>query len=103
MNTKSRGFIKVLAALIVALSFELTYLHHTQTPLPEAIAKKELFVSLIGLPDLALANDAAFVRHRSLSSIFDLYRDGENLPIYFPTASIYWHSTRINQTPSRVR
>lgn len=102
MNRKSRLFIKLFALLLTLGMVEAIYIHQTQSQTQEDIDKKSTFVSLTGLPDLAFANEASFVRHRSLSTIFDIYRDGENLSTYFPTASTYWHSGVINNTPSRV-
>jgi hypothetical protein len=102
MNKKSKIFITTLILLTIVVFIELIYLYQTQTIDNKNITKKQNFITLTGLPDLALANDASFVRHRSLSSIFDIYRDGENLHSYFPTASIYWHSTIVNHTPNKV-
>jgi len=81
---------------------ETLYIYQTQSLTLESISKKQNFVALTGLPDLALSSEASFVRHRSLSTIFDIYRDGEGLKTYFPTAFTYWHSNIVNQIPSKV-
>jgi len=102
VNLKSKRFIKFFMLLFAIGVIETLYIAQTQTLSMADIQLKQGFVSLTGLPDLAISSEASFVRHRSLSSIFDIYRDGEGLKSYFPSSSTYWHSNIVNQTPSKV-
>jgi len=102
MNKKSKIFIQFAFILILLGGVELLYISISKIPNLHAKEQKKRFVSLIALPDLALSSEASFVRHRSLSTVFDIYRDGEGLTSYFPTASLYWHATLLHHTPSKV-
>jgi hypothetical protein len=54
--------------------------------------KKEQFVAIAGLPDLAIVTETSTVRHRSLSDLFSIYRDDASLREYFPSTFVYSHS-----------
>lgn len=58
--------------------------------------KKISFVSFVGLPDLAISTEATFVRHRTMSDIFSIYKDDGSLREYFPSTYTYDHSHTIN-------
>ena len=60
-------------------------------------SKKEEFVILSGLPDLAISTEATFVRHRSMSDMFSIYKDDGSLREYFPSTYAYSHSHTINK------
>lgn len=62
--------------------------------------KKESFVTIVGLPDLAIVTETSSVRHRTLSDLFSLYRDDANLREYFPSTFTYAHSHIINKKES---
>lgn len=59
--------------------------------------KKTTFVKLIGLPDLAISTEATYVRHRSMSDMFSIYKDDASLREYFPSTFAYSHSHIINK------
>ncbi len=59
-------------------------------------SKKEKFVLLSGLPDLAISTEATFIRHRSMSDLFSIYKDDGSLREYFPSTYTYSHSHTIN-------
>ena len=48
------------------------------------LAKKMVFVELLGLPDLAFSSQNSFVRHRSLSDTFSIYNNDGALREYSP-------------------
>ncbi|MCK9473120.1 MAG: hypothetical protein WCY85_06060 [Sulfurimonas sp.] len=58
-------------------------------------AKREL-VELLRLPDLAISTEATYVRHRSLSDLFSIYKDDGSLREYFASTYIFSHSNIIN-------
>ena len=97
MHKKSHILFYVLLGLILLLMVELLYLQQTKNITPSQQAKKETFVSLTGLPDLAIVTETSSVRHRTLSDLFSLYRDDANLREYFPSTFTYSHSHIINK------
>jgi len=63
------------------------------------VKTKNEFVSLVGLPDLALSNSANFIRHRSYSDTFALFSNGPELLEYFPSTFTYNYYTK---NPARI-
>ena len=51
-------------------------------------AKKES-VKLISMPDLSISTEAHFIRHRSLTDMFEVFGLGPSLLPYFPSEYIY--------------
>ncbi|MEA3315006.1 MAG: hypothetical protein U9Q30_04050 [Campylobacterota bacterium] len=37
---------------------------------------KELFISIVGLPDLAISTTDSYIRHRSLTNMKTIFKDG---------------------------
>jgi len=79
---------------------ELFYLQTTKAMTKTQKEKKENFVSIAGLPDLAIVTETSSVRHRTLSDLFSIYRDDANLREYFPSTFAYSHSYIINKESS---
>lgn len=102
MNKKTRYlfFIFVISLLIIA--FESIYLQINKALSKKDIEEKNLYVSISNMPDLAISNEAMYIRHRSLSDIFSIFKDSPELREYFPTTFVYSHSHIINNTPSKV-
>lgn len=67
-----------------------------------SLAQKKAFVSLVGLPDLALVTEAHYVRHRSLSDTFAFFADSPELLEYFPSTFVYMYTPSIAQNPARI-
>ena len=40
---------------------------------PDSFMKKNQFVKIIALPDLAISTELSYIRHRSLSDVFSIY------------------------------
>jgi len=85
---KAKFSIYILLFLTFILSIECIYLDLHQTPSTQSIEQKKSFVSLLGLPDLAISTEATFIRHRSVSSVFDVYKDDGVLREYFPSSFV---------------
>ena len=83
---KAKIAIFTLSLLTTILLAEYFYLGNTKALSKEQIKQKNEFVSLVGLPDLAISTEATFIRHRSLSSMFDIYKDDGVLREYFPSS-----------------
>mgnify|MGYP006909096037 CR=1 FL=1 len=80
----------------MALVVEYLYLDKTKAVSKSQIEAKKEFVSLLGLPDLAISTEATFIRHRSLSSTFEIYKDDGILREYFPSSFIIMNAKNGN-------
>jgi len=97
MNRKSYLLFYIFWVIIALFGIEIFYLSQTKTITPSQKAKKNSFVELSGLPDLAIVTESFFVRHRTMSDMFSIYRDDPMLREYFPSSFAYSHSHIINQ------
>lgn len=89
MNKKSTFFIYSFFALSALLLVEIGYLFWAKGLDEEALKNKREFVKTIQLPDLCIATEASYVRHRSLSDFFSIYRDDGTLREYFASTYVY--------------
>lgn len=96
MNKKSKSLFYAFLALIGLFFIEALYLNSKSIDSDMLNSKKE-FVKLVRLPDLAISTEASFIRHRTVSDLFSIYKDDPSLREYFPSAYIYTHSHIINQ------
>ena len=99
MNKLSHYFLYCLLLFNSILGIEVFYMYNTSSLHVEA---KNEFVSLVGLPDLALSNSANFIRHRSYSDTFSLFSNGPELLEYFPSTFTYNYSHNYKNNPSRI-
>ena len=72
MNNKTKMAFGIFTSLTLLMILEVFYLESTQTMTEQAKEDKRSFTTLVGLPDLAIAQESS-MRHRSLSSVFSLY------------------------------
>ncbi|EDZ62024.1 hypothetical protein SMGD1_0036 [Sulfurimonas gotlandica GD1] len=93
---KTPRLLFILASLVAILIAEGIYLNATKTLSLESQNKRKEFVSISGLPDLAISTEATFIRHRSMSDMFSIYKDDGSLREYFPSTYAYSHSHIIN-------
>ncbi|MBU1668896.1 hypothetical protein KKC13_10805 [bacterium] len=100
MHQKSYTLFYILIGLVSIFIIQLFYLQQTKSMTPTQQLKKEYFVTIAGLPDLALVTETSSVRHRTLSDLFSLYRDDANLREYFPSTFAYAHSPILNKDSS---
>lgn len=89
---KVRSAFYLFCALFVLIATELGYIYSMQIHHEQLLDKKLAFVKLSGLPDLAISTEASYVRHRSLSTIFSIYKDDGGLLEYFPSTYTISHS-----------
>lgn len=85
-------FILLLTFFII----QILYLSSTKIVGDNALSKKVTFVRMSGLPDLAISTESYYVRHRSLSGMFSIYKDDSSLREYFPSTYAISHSHIIN-------
>lgn len=84
-------FFTLFFSLLVV---EIVYIASTKSQTQELLQSKTEAVRYIGLPDLAIATDASFVRHRSISDFFSAHKDDGVLRDYFLSAVIYEEAKR---------
>ncbi len=97
MNKKSHYLFYAFIGVLTLLSIELLYLKIAKEMTANQKEKKEQFVSIVGLPDLAIVTETTSVRHRTISDLFSIYRDDGDLREYFPSTFVYSHSHIINK------
>ena len=100
MNKKSRRVLYFSAFMLSLFVIELLYLQSSSAMSQSAKEKKIAFVALVGLPDLALSTENYASRHRSLSTLFEVYGDDGALREYSYSSFGVSHSTI--QNPKRV-
>lgn len=96
MNKKSHYLFYIFMGVVIILIVELIYLKQTRDMSEKQQIKKQNFVKIAGLPDLAIVTETSSVRHRTMSDLFSIYRDDANLREYFPSTFVYSHSHIIN-------
>lgn len=97
MKKPSYIFLSLFCFLVLGLMAQIGYMYSFKQG---DLKSTQEFVKLSGLPDLALANEALFVRFRSLSDIFSLFSNSPELREYFPSTFVYAPSK--NQNTSRI-
>ncbi|MCF6309581.1 MAG: hypothetical protein L3J19_03770 [Sulfurimonas sp.] len=97
MNKKSKIILYSFMSLSVLLCLEAFYIYSTKSVSSDSLSSKLAFVELVGLPDLAISTEATYVRHRSMSDLFSIYKDDGTLREYFPSTFVYAHSHAINK------
>lgn len=93
---KTPRLLFILFSLVSILVLQSLYLSATKTLSQESQAKRKEFVAISTLPDLAISTEATFIRHRSMSDMFSIYKDDGSLREYFPSTYTYSHSHIIN-------
>ncbi len=84
------------------LMAEMLYLQVFSPLTAEDLENKKTYMQVVALPDLALANEAMFIRHRSLTATFELFPDSPALVEYFPSTFTYKYSNTLFLTPNRI-
>lgn len=102
MNKKSTYLFTILSLLLVILFIQTSYLYITKSQTKEQIDYKNSFVKLTGLPDLAILNDVKYIRHRSLSDLFSIYKEGPILREYETGTFVYSNSNLLQNTPAKI-
>ncbi|MCD4667552.1 MAG: hypothetical protein K8R44_03010 [Sulfurimonas sp.] len=96
MNKKSYYLSYIFLVLFTLIAIETLYLMSVKSMSSDLLKKKTAFVELVGLPDLAISTEATYVRHRSVSDMFSIYKDDGTLREYFPSTYAISHSYTMN-------
>ncbi len=102
MNKKSKYLFLTIVLILFFIIGELFFLNITKSLSKKDIEDKNILVNSLGLPDLAISTEAMYIRHRSLSDIFSIFKESPELKEYFPTTFIYSHSHILKNTPSKI-
>ncbi len=92
MNQKAKKLFIFTIFIFVSLIFEIIYIKLTEDLTIKEIRDKKEFVSLSGITDLAISTEANYIRNRTLTDLFSIYRDDPSLMEYFPSTFVYSHS-----------
>ncbi len=98
MNKNLKYFIVFFIVILSFFAIEMIVLSSRGVDVND----KRLFVSKIGLPDLAVSTEAKYVRHRSISDIFSIFNENPVSVSYFVTTFTYAPSTNLNNTPNII-
>jgi len=73
--------------LVMMTSFVgmVAYIINFESLTKDKLDNKNIYVSIVGLPDLAISTEAGYIRHRSLSDIKSIFADGPEHLEYFPS------------------
>jgi membrane-bound acyltransferase YfiQ involved in biofilm formation len=97
MNRKTERLIYLSIVVITTLVIEIFYIKSIKGLTSKEINHRERVVSILGTPDLAISTEANYIRNRTLSDLFTIYRDDPSLVEYFPSTFIYSHSHILNK------
>ena len=92
-------FISILTSFFIVL---FIFLSTFESLNESSIKSKNSLVKTTMLPDLAVSTEAMYIRHRSLSDIFSIFKESPSLTEYFPTTFVYNYSPSINNYPSKL-
>lgn len=97
MNKKSRFILSAFVVMGVVLTAQIFYLYSAKSIDSDMLKSKQVFVRLTALPDLAISTEATYIRHRSMGTMFSIYKDDGTLREYFPSTFAYAPSSSINK------
>jgi len=88
MNNKTKFLTFGMVSLLFIMVIEILYIKQKKEISNEDINIKRSFVNIVGLPDLAISTEATYIRGRSLTSTFSIFRDDPTIATYFPSTFI---------------
>lgn len=94
---KTYLLLYVFSGLFSFLLIESFYLSSQKSSTLLKIEKKLAFIKLSGIPDLAIATETTYIRHRSLATISSIYKEDGTLREYFPTTYAISHSHKMEK------
>jgi len=98
-NISSNIILWIFVSVIVFTIVELFYFDYKSNNIETLIVQKQKAVSIIGLPDLSLATEAVWLRHRSIGNVFSVFPEDGSLLDYYPASFVY-NTGAINNSPS---
>ena len=89
MNRKSKTLFYSFFIMTALLCVEVFYLYSAKGIGEESIKNKREFVKLTALTDLAISTETSYIRHKSVSDFFSIYRDDGVLREYFASTFVF--------------
>jgi len=86
MVTKTKLLLIIFIILSFILIGETTFIKVNSN---FNISKKREFVKLTAMPDLSISTETTYIRNRSLTDIFSIYKDDPTSIEYFPSTFVY--------------
>ena len=86
---KTKIILKFLGSLLIIFLYILSF---QQGYSKDIINDKRAFVSITKFPDLAISTESLYIRHRSLSDVFHIFKDDPLLLTYTPSTFTISHS-----------
>jgi len=102
MNKKTKYLSYFLSILTISFIVEIAYVSTQYKFTKEDISTKNNYTKVVGLPDLAISTEAMYIRHRTLSNTFDIFKDDPTIYTYFPSTFAISHSN-IHNNISRIQ
>ena len=99
MNNKARYFFIITVSLLISLELLVSTLLENRSLTKEIKADKDIFISVVRLPDLAVSTESYFIRHRSLCNMQDIFLDAPEHIEYFPST----FSTNFSKVKENVK
>jgi len=72
-------FIFLSLFMMLAITIASLYLKK------KSFTNKKILLKTTALTDLSISTEANYVRHRSLTTFFDIYKDDPDIRVYFPS------------------
>lgn len=89
MNKKTQYLFTGTLSLFIVFFLTLFYIFKIDSYTSTILKQKSDFISIVGLPDLAISTEAGYIRHRSLSDTKSIFIDGcEHLEYFSSTFAI---------------
>jgi len=98
MTKKSYYLFYLLTGLIFLFFIQVLYLFNNNSMDSKLLNQKLTFVKITALPDLAISTEATYIRHRSLSTIFSIYKEDGDLREFAPSSFTFNNSRILNDT-----
>lgn len=99
MNNKARYFFIITVTLLICFEVTVSTLLQNRSITKEAKQQKDIFISAVQLPDLAISTESYFIRHRSLCNMQDIFLDAPEHIEYFPST----FSTNFSINPGKIK
>ena len=93
MNKKTKYTFIILSTLVLSFIVEISYIHNRYKLSDINKDNKNKYISVVGLPDLAISTETMYVRHRTLSNSFEIFKDDPTIYTYFPSTFTISHSS----------
>ncbi|MBK7105295.1 MAG: hypothetical protein IPH62_08425 [Ignavibacteriae bacterium] len=89
MNKSTNKLLAAFFIVIIFSTFEIIYYSIDFAENNLLFEKKRKAAALVKLPDLALASETIWIRHRSIANVFSIFPEDGTLLDYYPSSFVY--------------